>query len=126
MEKVGSQHRFRKQVIILAGIVETSETELPDRTVVPLDITYGEDQITIVSPEDNVNTSLAEHDIFKGDIRNFNRFVYVDSGTTVITYSYPYLWQSALMSFGGVVVIGIMVIYLKRKSAREKSRSAET
>ena len=100
---------------ILAGIVETSETEIPERQIVPLDITYGEDIITISSPEDNVNTSLAEHDIFTGNIRNFNRFVYVDSGTTEITYKYPYLVLGILTSLGGVLAIGLMCFYIKKK-----------
>jgi len=101
--------------MILAGIVETSEYEIPDRTIVPLDISYGDDCITITSPADNVNTTLAEHDIFEGDIRTFNRFVYVDSGTTEITYKYPYLLQGSLMSLAGIIVVAGMCVFLRRK-----------
>ena len=107
--------RDRMVGALLAGIVETSEYEIPERTIVPLDITYGEDKITVVSPEDHVNTSLAEHDIFEGDITTFNRFVYVDSGTTEITYKYPYLLQGTLMSVGGILLIGLVCVFLKKK-----------
>lgn len=109
--------RDRAVGAILAGIVETSETEIPDRTIVPLDITYGEDIITVTSPADNVNTSLAEHDIFSGDIRNFNRFVFVDSGTTEITYKYPYLLEGVLTSVGGILAITLMCVYISKKRA---------
>ena len=106
---------------ILAGIVDVSEYELPERKIVPIDITYGENSITVNSPEDNVNTSLAEHDIFRGNIRNFNRLVYVDSGETVITYKYPYLAQGCLVSFAGLVITGIMVVFISRKRKNDNT-----
>ena len=114
-----SRTRDKNVGAILAGIVDVSEYELPERTVVPLDVTYGTDTITISSPEDKVNTSLAEHDIFRGDFRTFNRLVYVDSGETVISYKYPYLVQGCLMSFAGVAVMGIMVAFISRKKSRD-------
>ena len=101
--------------MLLAGIIETSETEVPDRTIVPLDIIYGKNTITITSPEDNVNTTLAEHDIFNGVFKNFNRFIYVDSGETVITYKYPYLIQGCLVTLAGIVITGVMVAFIARK-----------
>ena len=104
---------------LLEGIVETGETEIPERRIVPVDVTYGENSLTIVSPEDGVNTSVADHDIFEGDYESFNRLVYVDSGTTEITFKYPYLVQGLIMTFAGVLVTGVMVIYLKKKGKRE-------
>lgn len=104
---------------ILAGIVDVSEYEVPERKIIPIDISYGTDSITINSPEDNVNTSLAEHDIFRGNIRNFNRLIFVDSGETVITFKYPYLIQGCLVSFAGVVITGIMVAYISRKRKKD-------
>lgn len=104
---------------LLEGIVETGETEIPERRIVPVDVTYGENSLTIVSPEDGVNTSVADHDIFEGDYESFNRLVYVDSGTTEITFKYPYLVQGLIMTFAGVLVTGVMVIYLKKKGKQE-------
>ena len=114
-----SRTRDKNVGSILAGIVDVSEYEVPEREIVPLDITYGTDSITVSSPKDNVNTSLAEHDIFRGDFRTFNRLVFVDSGETVITYSYPYLLQGCLMSFAGVVTAGIMVFFISRKKRND-------
>ena len=110
-----SRTRDKNVGAILAGIVDVSEYEVPEREVVPIDITYGDDLITISSPKDNVNTSLAEHDIFRGDFRNFNRLIFVDSGETVITYKYPYLLQGSLMTAAGIVVAGIMVAFIRKK-----------
>ena len=110
-----SRTRDRNVGAILAGIVDVSQYEVPDRQIVPLDVTYGEDSITISSPEDNVNTSLAEHDIFEGNIRTFNRLVFVDKGDTEITYSYPYLIQGILVTLAGVVIAVIMVVYIRKK-----------
>lgn len=106
---------------LLAGIVDTGETDIPERQIVPIDIEYGEHSVTITSPEDNVNTSVADHDIFEGDYKSFNRLIFVDSGTTEITFGYPYLLEGSLMSFGGIVLAGILVFYLKRKSDRENA-----
>ena len=100
---------------LLAGIVDTGETEIPERTVVPLDVVYGEDKITITSPEDNVNSNIADHDIFEGDYKSFNHLVYVDSGTTEITYGYPYLLEGSLISISGIIVIAGVSIFLWRK-----------
>ena len=100
---------------LLAGIVETGETEIPGRQIVPIDITYGDDKITVTSTVDNVNTSIADHDIFTGDYKSFNRLIFVDSGTTEITYDYPYLLESALMSLAGIIVLAGMCVFLYRK-----------
>ena len=110
-----SKTRDKNVGAILAGIIDVSEYEVPEREIVPIDITYGTDSITVSSPKDNVNTSIAWHDIFRGDFRTFNRLVFVDSGETVITYGYPYLIQGSLMSFAGVVTAGIMIFFIRRK-----------
>ena len=104
---------------LLAGIIETGETEVPGRKIVPLDITYGKKVITVNSPEDGVNTTLAEHDIFNGNFKAFNRFVYVDSGETVITYKYPYLIQGCLISLAGIAVICVMAVFIRHKKGED-------
>ncbi len=110
-----SRTRDKNVGAILAGIVDVSEYEVPEREIVPIDITYGDDKITISSPKDNVNTSLAEHDIFRGDFRTFNRLVFVDKGDTEITYSYPYLIQGILVTLLGVAIVVVMVVYIRKK-----------
>ena len=41
--------------------------------------------------------------------------MYVNKGTTVIKMSYPYLWQGALVSTAGVVLMVVWLIVKRRK-----------
>ena len=72
------------------------------------------------SPEDNVNTTVAVHDIFKGNFTERNRLVYVGKGTTEIHMSYPYPVQSILMSLAGVITVVIACIFIKPRGRKEK------
>ena len=113
---------------LLAGIVDTSTEELPDRKIVPLDITYANDRITVDSPEDNVNTSLAVHDIFKGDFTGRNRLVFVNHGRTEIKMHYPYLLQGILMSLAGLAEVIVFSIFIKpreKQGGRFRSKPKE-
>ena len=78
---------------------------------------YGNNEITITSNNDNVNTTLAYHDIFSSssDITHRNNLMYVNKGTTVIKMSHPYLWQGALVSAAGVVLMVVWLIVKRRK-----------
>lgn len=90
--------------ILLSEIINMSTEALPERKIVPIDIEYGKNRITVNSPEDNVNTSLAVHDIFNGNFRERNRLIFVDKGTTEITMHYPYPVQSVLMTVAGIAL----------------------
>lgn len=103
---------------ILGDVYTTGENDLPERQVVPIDITYGRNSITIDSPDDDVNTSISDHDIFEGDYRAFNRLIHVDSGKTVITYGYPYLIQSTVMSASGLLLMTAVAVFIKKKDRR--------
>lgn len=104
---------------LLSHAMDLSPLELPEREIVPLEITYGKNTITIVSPEDNVNTSLAYHDIFESDrpISAQNNLTVVDKGTTVITLKYPYLYPGLAVSGLGVL---LMLVFLWRTNRRLK------
>lgn len=104
---------------LLSHAMDLSPLELPEREIVPLEITYGKNTITIVSPEDNVNTSLAYHDIFESDrpISAQNNLTVVDKGTTVITLKYPYLYPGLAVSGLGVL---LMLVFLWRTDRRLK------
>ncbi len=113
---------------LLAGIVDTSTTELPDRKIVPLEINYAKDRITVDSPEDNVNTSLAVHDIFKGNFTERNRLVFVNQGKTEIKMHYPYLAQGIVMSLIGLAEVVVFSIFIKpreKKGGRFRSKQED-
>ncbi|MEE8723955.1 MAG: hypothetical protein SOI23_04210 [Atopobiaceae bacterium] len=66
---------------------------LPQRSIVALQMSYEPSEIVISNPADNVNTTLVYHNFFSTDraLRTCNNLTYVDSGTTVIHMSYPYI-----------------------------------
>lgn len=91
---------------LLSHALDVDANELPKRTIVPIEISYDTNQITIVSKEDNVDTTLAYHDIFSGnnEILSKRQLLYVNKGTTVITMKYPYLAQGLAMTFFSLII----------------------
>ncbi len=79
---------------LLSNMTGISSDELPERKIVPLNVEYGKNRITITFDYDNVDTTLSYHDIFgkTSDITSRNNLLYVNKGTTVIRRRYPYLW----------------------------------
>ena len=73
---------------------------------------------TISSNIEYVNSTLAYHDIFSSssDITHRNNLMYVNKGTTVIKMRYPYLWQGALVSAAGVVLMVVWLIVKRRNN----------
>ena len=102
---------------LLSNMTGISSDELPDRKIVPLKVEYGKNSMTITSNSDNVNTTLAYHDIFRSssDITSKNNLLYVGKGTTVIKMSYPYLWQGAVVSIAGLILLVVWVIVKKKR-----------
>ncbi|MGN0512691.1 MAG: 6-pyruvoyl-tetrahydropterin synthase-related protein [Lachnospiraceae bacterium] len=97
---------------LLSHALDIDPQLLPDRQIVPLDIQYDGNTITIISGEDNVNTTLAYHDIFtsKQNVGTKNHLTYVDSGKTVIVMHYPYFWPGLI-----VTLLGIFIVLLLKK-----------
>lgn len=105
---------------LLAGVLGVAPDELPQREVVGLSVEYGADgrSITIDSPDDEVCTTLAYQDIFSSDnaLIRHNNLLYVNRGETVITMSYPYLWQGVAVSIvGAVAAIAFFALMRKRE-----------
>lgn len=92
--------------LLLSEVLGLSPSELPQRQIVPLEIEYDKNSITIVSPEDGVNTALAYHDIFRSDraLEWKNNLTVVDQGTTVIEMVYPHFWAGLAVSLAGVAL----------------------
>ncbi len=92
---------------------------LPTREIVPLDIEVSAKSLTITSPADDVNTTLAYHDIFQseGNIWSENQLLYVDAGTTVIEFQYPYLVQGIVLEVVAVVLLIIFLMRIRKRRA---------
>lgn len=97
--------------LIMDDAMQLNPAELPERTIVPITVRHGHNEIVIDSDRDDVNTTLAYHDIFESEqeIRSVNHLLRVDKGITTITMSYPYLKQGVAMTLAGIV---IMILYL--------------
>ncbi|BBF42940.1 hypothetical protein lbkm_1626 [Lachnospiraceae bacterium KM106-2] len=102
---------------IFTELFQTKGNELPRRKIVPIDVDYGNDSITITSDFDHVNTTLAYQDIFKSEqkIANSNQLLMVNKGTTVLTYSYPYRKVGILISIFGCGLFFTLLFTIRRK-----------
>lgn len=101
-------------------IMELDEDTLPKRSIVPIEITYQTNQITIKSDFDNVNTTLAYQDTFRSDeeISSMNNLLIVNKGTTVITMEYPYFAQSLTISIVGLLLESALIYLVLRKNKK--------
>lgn len=106
---------------LLSQAMNLDGSELPKREIVPLTLSYGQDAITVTSPEDDVDTTLAYHDLFDGvpGVRDDFHQTVVDKGTTRLPLAYPYLWQGVAVSALGVTCL--VVLSRRRRRVRETS-----
>jgi 6-pyruvoyl tetrahydropterin synthase-like protein len=112
---------------VFNSIMELEENKLPERTIVPLDITYDTNKITIVSAYNDVNTTLAFQDTFNSEqpIRSMNQFLIVDQGTTVITLEYPYPAQGMAVSAIGIALEAVLIYIIYHKPKQIVSRKSK-
>ena len=95
---------------LLGHAMDLSPESLPERNIVPIDIDYTANSITINSDYDGVNTTLAYHNMFMSDsaIYRDNNLLMVGKGETHISFEYPYLMAGLICSFG---TLAIMILY---------------
>ncbi len=115
---------------LLSIALDLSSQELPQRELVPLSVDYHDNVITVDSPRDNVNTTLAYHDIFRPDreLRVVNNMTVVDEGVTTIRLVYPHLLVGgALTALGLALTVGYLVLMKKRlkKLAQWEAEAAQ-
>lgn len=106
---------------LLSQAMNLDGSELPKREIVPLTLGYSPEAITVTSPEDDVDTTLAYHDLFDGvpGVRDDFHQTVVDKGTTRLPLAYPYLWQGVAVSALGVTCL--VVLSRRRRRVRETS-----
>lgn len=108
---------------LLSYAFKIDPTEVPEREIVPLEVTYEPREITISSPVDGVDTTLAYHDIFSSGqpIWEENNLLYVNRGETHVKLSYPYFWQGLAVS---AVALVLSAVFLRETYRRRKTLSA--
>lgn len=105
---------------LLDDVFGITAQQMPERTLVELDITYDINRISIKSPEDGVNTTLADIvDIFESDKEYENRhhMITVNKGKTIIFIHYPYLGQGIAVTVLGMLMLAGMMMqtFIRRK-----------
>ena len=91
---------------------------LPEREIAAIEAVYSEDQISIRSPKDDLNTTIAYLDAYrsKDDIVESQKLLKVGKGITTVKIIYPYLVEGLLVSLIGSVGLALLLIFTyKRK-----------
>lgn len=116
----------RNGFAVLSGLFAIEQGALPQRQLVELTISYSNSGMTITSLKDNVNTTLAFLDSFATTekVEKKNHLLYVNQGTTRITYHYPYLVEGAILSVVGILLFVVYFLWICKKS-RELTKAEE-
>ena len=109
---------------LLSDMMDTTSAQLPERTNIELKVEHDVNGITITSDYDNVNTSIAYHDIFVSDewLGKKNNLTYVRAGVTKITFKVPYLWQGLCVSVAGLILSVAWVVVLARFNKKHQTQ----
>ena len=110
---------------LLSHALDMDLSTLPDRKLVDLDIEYGQNAVTIKSDYDHVCTGLAFHDIYRSSSTLGQQFniLYVDKGTTIITFDYSYFYIGIMLSVTGLIIAFVFFRYLAWLNKSEGSLS---
>jgi uncharacterized membrane protein len=106
---------------LLAHAMDLTSNDLPERRIVPMEITKNGNQVQITVEEDNVDTTFAYNDIYETvqNIEDRNQIMYVSSGKTVIQLKLPYILEGIVVSLMGLFIAGVLCwrirIYTSRK-----------
>lgn len=101
---------------MMNNIFKSDSSKLPKRTVVPVSVEYGRNSITITSPKDDVNTTIAYLDAYKSSSKIYpsENFLNVEKGQTVVNVTYPYLYQGIVVSIIGVLGMSVLLFFIHR------------
>lgn len=101
---------------MMNNIFKSDSSYLPKRTVVPVSVEYGRNSITITSPKDDVNTTIAYLDAYKSSSKIYTseNLLNVENGQTVVNVTYPYLYQGIVVSIIGVLGMSVLLFFIHR------------
>ena len=107
---------------LMTDLIGLEPNRLPERSIVPLKVTYQEDKIIIDSPGGKVNTTLAYQDTFRSDqkIIDQNHLLTIVEPHTEIRMVYPYLFEGLAVSSAGALGIAVLLYFLYRKKRCEQ------
>lgn len=113
---------------LLSHAMDLSSDELPKREIIPYTIQYKQDSITLITEENDINTGLAWHDSFAAnrEIYGKNHLTYIQSGTTVISFTHPYRKEGTLVSLTGLILLAVFTLYRRKRSEKSEKEAGVT
>ncbi len=107
---------------ILDDCFDTKLYELPERTIIPIEVEYSFNKIVIDTPVANVNTTIAYQDNFVSEdgIMNQNHLLFVTKEHTEITLFYPHLKEGLIVSLTGALAMIVWAVIIKLIDRRKK------
>jgi len=101
-------------------ILGQTTDQLPKREAVAIDVKYSHNNISIDSPIDDINTTIAYQDNFQSDqkIINANHLLTVEKGHTEIHIVYPYLTQGLITSILGITGVIILLKIIRKRGEK--------
>ena len=94
------------------------EGTLPERSLVPIEVTYSPEGIVIETEAEHVNTGLAYLDSFATDqeVAEENNLLVVEKGVTEIHFTYPYLTEGVILTITGVIGLFLFGMCLQKRT----------
>lgn len=102
---------------LLADALQLDPSALPERETVPLEVSVGTRQITVSSPADDVDATLAWQDSFAssdGAAAERGGLLHVDAGTTVLPLGEAPSVEGLAVSAAGLAALGALLAALAR------------
>jgi len=108
--------------------IEMLKDTLPERTIVPINIEYKENKISIHSVQGDINTTLANLDVFHANAETYSKhnYLYVTEPDTELSIQYPYWQEGAAVSIAGLVASVLFFYAVWRRKGREASEKTDS
>ncbi len=125
-----TQTNDKNMFSVFSNLMQVGLEEPPKREIVPIKVENHNNQITIESDRDHVNTSLAYLDTFQvveGTPKEYNHLLYVGKGKTVIEVQYPMFNVGLAASIAGVFLLGgffTLTLLYRRRNRGGKNEEA--
>lgn len=102
---------------LVGKIFNESSEKLPQRQIVPVDISYEGSKIVLTTKYSKVNAAIAKLDIFTADksITEKNNCVILNEGVTTIYLQYPYLLPGSIVTLIGLIAMIVFCTLVIKK-----------
>lgn len=113
----GMENEDKQVISMMNEVVGSNEAILPKRNIMPINLKYDKNLITINSPKENINTTLSFLDAYSSNRSIYSKqsLLNVSKGETKIRITYPYLFQGITLSLIGLTGLSILLIYIYNK-----------